>query len=243
MSDSNFENELNEQELNRVSNALDALENHNQTPTTQGWEALMDEYTTRSQVTSRRTKLISAAAALALIASVSTAIILSTSNNEVKTVDQNKKETVSTSTIPLTEEQQLLKGGVTLYSDDAESKLVDSLTGDEIPGFKEFIANSGIKQGAITSAGGNHLEYREIDNSLDCKKQTFHYFNFRTGETAKMTGDKIYSKRVYSTSDNKYAEIDSTCATGPEAGNWRVAMTIVNTKTNEKTIVNPEPYD
>lgn len=209
----------------------------------------MEESKSRSRGITRRTQLLSAAAAVALIVAMAgTAIIVARngSSDDIKSVNDKKKEnSVTTTTAPLTQEQKLLKGNVTLFSDassDKETttfKLVDSLTGDEIPGFSEFVKNSGIKKGSIRSAGGDYLELTDVSASPSCDEIEFHYFNFRTGEV-KQTKGRVGSGRVYSPSGNKYAQFQSTCNMDLD---WRVTMTIVDVKKNVSRTIKPEPFD
>ena len=76
MSDQNFENELNKEELNRVSNALDALQQHNEQPTKNAWGAIMEESNQRSRHISRRTQILSVAAAAAVILAIAGATLV-----------------------------------------------------------------------------------------------------------------------------------------------------------------------
>ncbi len=246
-------NELNDQELTRVSNALDALQQHNEQPTTNAWEAIMEESTTRSRRISRRTGFLSAAAAAAVIIAITGTALAVASNGGskegVKTVDKKKKDPVATSTTqPLTEEQQLLKDTVILtyvptggepggdnYAFTVEAR--DGLTGRQNKKFNSFISQANLFNPTVGHAGGNTLSFVP-GASPSCDDFDTHFFNMKTGVASKMTGNN-YSSRRYSPSGNKYAEISSYC---PESDSWETTMTIVDTKTGAKRVIKAEPF-
>lgn len=162
MSNDDIDKELNGQELTRVSNALDALQKHNNQPTTNAWEAIMEESTKRSRGISRRTQLLSAAAAVALILAVTgTALLVSSNgdNDSVKTVDKKKKEKVVTpTTVPLTEEQQLIANGYILKNTDVADNIY--------PGYAQPVLYDAQNLSVLkTFADPNEKEFRNIQVS------------------------------------------------------------------------------
>ena len=114
------ESNISEQDLNRITQALNALGNHNSKPTKTEWNQIMEESKTKTRKQTMRTKILSIAAAIALVAMVGGIIFALTNGNDsskINTVDNKKKEAVETSTTtttPLTDEQRLLQNTVIL---------------------------------------------------------------------------------------------------------------------------------
>ena len=101
----NEENNISEEELTRVSKALNAIENHSNQPTQSEWNQIMEESKTKTRKQTMRTKILSIAAAIALVAMVGGIIFALTNGNDsskINTVDNKKKEAVETSTTTTT---------------------------------------------------------------------------------------------------------------------------------------------
>lgn len=100
--------EISNEELNRVNNALSALSQHNNQATPKEWDTIMEEATRQRKNASRKAKYISAAASVAVVLAIITTVFVTTrDNNETDTADKTKKETATTKA--LSERDRLLK--------------------------------------------------------------------------------------------------------------------------------------
>lgn len=245
MSDQNFENELNKEELNRVSNALDALQQHNEQPTKNAWGAIMEESNQRSRHISRRTQILSVAAAAAVILAIAGATLVLINSKEtggVKTVDKNKNDkvetttTTTTSTTPLSNEQQVLKNTIQLkqinipsqeanrgdnvsydiYDPISGKKLYELPRGDQYP----YVSLLGLSGNVFTGTGLNQ-DYEPAPN--------FSLF-LDSGKIIKTDG--LY--RIYSPDKSKYAEFNGI------EGSSAQSVAIVDTKTGKRRVLKPE---
>ncbi len=206
------------------------LASNTATPTTNAWEAIMEESNNRSRRVSRRTQLISAAAAAVVIVAITGAAIAVTSNGDdktIKTVDKKKNENVSTSTIPAAPtEAELLRevnlaiatikqntipdvGPSTMVSDisivdGSTNKTLFSLPNDKSDDGGEYDVDLRINR-----ISGNHIagsRYIQCDQPIG---------NFSVDiSTGKATNTGLVT-RTYSPSGNKYAEVSSTCDNAP----------------------------
>lgn len=116
----NEENNISEEELTRVSKALNAIENHSNQPTQSEWNLIMEKSKAATRKQMMQTKILSIAAVIALVVMVGGIIFALTNSNDsskINTVDNKKKEAVKTSTTtttPLTDEQRVLQNTVIL---------------------------------------------------------------------------------------------------------------------------------
>ncbi len=176
----NNDKDLNETELTRVSNALDALEKHNNQPTTNAWEAIMEESNNRSRRVSRRTQLISAAAAAVVVIAITGAAIAVTSNGKdktIKTVDKKKNENVSTSTtVPLSPEEQLLQNavlvnGISLTGSPSSLTMTNGKDGQAIDPSSDLFKNVAYRINRSRIYSPDNTKYASISNLPELNKE------------------------------------------------------------------------
>ncbi|HMS24475.1 MAG TPA: hypothetical protein PKB15_02100 [Acidimicrobiia bacterium] len=241
-------NELNNQELTRVSNALDALQNHNEQPTNNAWEAIMEESTNRSRRVSRRTGILSAAAAAAVIIAITGGVLVVANNggseDGIKTVDKKKKDPVATSaTIPLTAEQKLLKnsylmkladGGYGLVYGTIAPTLFDPESGSKV----KDISSKNFEFYGEPQASGGHISFR--DGQEYCEGVTLPINSTSVNLKTLNVEDLTVARRAYAPSRNKYADIQADCQGTGIVSDTTGTVTIVDTKTNKKRIIKPE---
>ena len=251
----NEENNISEEELTRVSKALNAIENHSNQPTQSEWNLIMEKSKAATRKQMMQTKILSIAAVIALVVMVGGIIFALTNSNDsskINTVDNKKKEAVKTSTTtttPLTDEQRLLQNTVILTREitqvpsgntiqDSTLVMSEGLTGKTIDKFTPFI--KGIYDPLISYAGGNNIAIT-AGASPSCDPTGLSYYNTKTNITSNVSG-KAGVGRFFSPSGNKYAEFQPTCYEYVNNRLDSTVMTIVDTKTGSKRVIKPEPW-
>lgn len=210
----------------------------------------MEESKQERRRISRRSKLstaIAAAALLAVITGAAVAISNSDNSGNVRTVDSKPKENVSTSTtVPLSVEEQLLSQGViierTFFSSSANEgvpqnstvSMRDGSTQKLVEEFDSFVKSANLFDPQVTYVGGGYL--RLVSRvSYSCDEITSYYFNINTHDS--FSSNTI---RAYSPSGTLYSELSTGC--GEDNSNIVRTLKIVNTKTNEIRTIKPEEY-
>jgi hypothetical protein len=145
MSTEDFDTNLTNEELTRVHNALDALSTTTETPNSEQWRTIMEESKKRGSL-SNKTKILSIAASVLLVAGIAAAVITTQSSDPDQFKTVNKKPVDVVDTKPLNVEEALLADTLLFKSDtDIEST---TFSGDiydntgkliaEPPSFNEF---------------------------------------------------------------------------------------------------------
>lgn len=237
-----FENISNE-ELRRVTNALDALSNNNNQATTKEWNDIMEKANKEVKKHASRTRMFTIAASAVLILAIGGSIFAISNSNDSKnlnTIDKKPKkneevETSTTTTIPLSEEEKLEQGAYTITNLSDNPSVYN---GDKL--IVNLRTSGGNFRNLQPSAG--HLKFDPTEEQCDGG----------VGQTAEEQGQmKLVSKdielssgkvsdvdaysRIWSPSMKKYADIKVTC-------NGETTVTIVDTATNKSRNLSPE-YD
>ncbi len=249
----NDEINISDEELNGVSNALDALGTHNNQATIQEWNKIMEETNKEVKKQASRTKMYAIAASILLVAIIGGTVLAVTANGDskaIKTVDDKDKIPVTkpsqetSTTIPLTDEEALIAGSYTIkstnFSDLANywgvfsPVLYDTKTGEKVLDFSDDI----VEQLRDPIISGDHISFEGSQAGSeggegDCIENYYVDVNLKTLKFTRTTD----VRRFYSPSGKKYADVTNTCLTDTNLVNGTV---IVDTTTNQKITIKNE---
>ncbi len=235
-----FEN-ISEEELKRVTNALDALSNNNNQPTTKEWNNIMEETNKEVKRHASRTRMFGIAASIALLLAVGGSALAITSSKDSKnlnTINKKPKKNnpeVTSTTKPATSEEAALKDTVIINKlTDDSLEMVDGVTRTKISEF----TNANVYNPTAEYMGDNNIRLL-TSASPSCDEFGTDYFNFKTLKAHQGKG-AVGSGIYYSPSGNFYAEIIKDCSFDDPNEQFTSTMTIVNTKTGAKRVLKPE---
>ena len=238
-----FEN-ISEEELKRVTNALDALSDNNNQATTKEWNNIMEKSNKEVKKHASRTRMFAIAASVALILAIGGSVFAISNSGDSKnlnTIDKKptKNEEVETSTttttIPLSEEEKLEQGAYTITNLSDNPSVYD---GDKL--IANLRASGGSFRNLEPSTG--HLKFdpteEQCDGGVDQTVEEQGQMKLVSKDielsSGKVSDVDAYS-RIWSPSMKKYADIKVTC-------NGETTVTIVDTVTNKSRNLSPE-YD
>ncbi len=245
--DANITNE----ELTRVSNALDALASTNEQPNQEQWRNIMEESNNRASKVSSRTKYLSIAASFLIVALISTIVAMQLMSNDVDVAeDNNPIETVPIE--DLTPEEALLANTILLNAIEENegieamgllsADIFDTTTGNiitesDLPWIELYSTRNGVLSfgyNAYECFGGN--AGRDVSSRFDTLPPG-EIFNFATGKFTRSNA----SIEIPSNDGSRKALIERTC-------NENNTLKIVGENGNTIVELKPElgdsfPYD
>lgn len=195
--------DLTQEELNRVNDALNALSQHKNQPTQSEWGNIMEEANKAKTLSSKRIKLLSAAASILVIAAIATTIVL-TSDSDKKdnnTADKTKKETATTK--PLSEEEKILRNSIVITESVTDNengvknsfKITDGATGKTL----NTVSSGDYDVNALHILDSTDSEIL-FGRDSDCLVSAEKIYHIKSNTIEELDGEY----RIYSPSGEKY---------------------------------------
>lgn len=242
MEDEIFDKDLASKVQRVLSKNASNYENHTQD---KEWNEIMEETNKEVKKQASRTRMFAVAASILLVAVIGGTVLAVTANGgskAIKTVDDKDKTPITnkpqetsstTTTIPLSTEQEILNDSVLVVSNTTGLEVVDGLTKEKL----YSLPNNDVTDGAGLPVDVKTLKLSGSQLSINRYSQCdvpygISSIDIKTGKET-YTGFKL---RVYSPSGNKYVEIKPSCDTAETA-------TIVDVATGIRRDLKPENID
>lgn len=234
--------DLSREELNRVDNALNALSQHNNQPTKEGWDTIMEEANKQRGSSSKRMKVLAIAAGIAVIAAViSTVLVISNPNSSNNpTADEGRRETPTTK--PISSNQKLINNSIILEENFEKVATNDGSVKNNfniIDGKTNEVLNSissekfSLEPLEVIDVSDNEIVFGKRNGCGATYETSVYHIKSNSFEK---TGNEL---RTYSPSGNKYITVTRDCAyislTGDASSNFKgYEWELVDTKTGER---------